>query len=210
VTTLQTPKSQGAAEVLTRLHDAPPVRARLRALSQGEPIAFEHVTEPAQAFLTAIVASSTKQRCWIVCENPRAQETVYNELLNWFPEAAFFPEKEVTLGENVLPDPEIAAERLGLLQSLSGEKSRFARLIVLTKATLDEQVPSPAGLRSEAIQLKRTARLDREKLVAQLMEAGYEPVSQVSMRGQFAVRGGILDIFAWNHPQPVRIELFGD
>ena len=210
MTTLQTPKSQGAAEVLTRLHDAPPVRARLRALSQGEPIAFEHVTEPAQAFLTAIVASSTKQRCWIVCENPRAQETVYNELLNWFPEAAFFPEKEVTLGENVLPDPEIAAERLGLLQSLSGEKSRFARLIVLTKATLDEQVPSPAGLRSEAIQLKRTARLDREKLVAQLMEAGYEPVSQVSMRGQFAVRGGILDIFAWNHPQPVRIELFGD
>jgi transcription-repair coupling factor (superfamily II helicase) len=210
VTTLIPQKTQGAAEVLDRLREAAPVRARLRALTRGEPIAFEHVTEPAQAFLTAILAGSTKHRCWIVCENSRAQETVYNELLNWFPEAAFFPEKEIALGENILPDPEIAAERLGLLQSLSGEKTRLSRLLVLTKATLDEQVPSPAGLRSEAFTLKRTGKLDRDAMVARLAGAGYEPIPQVSMRGQFAVRGGILDIFAWNHSQPVRIELFGD
>ena len=73
-------------------------------------------------FVAAIVAGARKQRCWIICENARAQETVFNELLNWFPETAFFPEKEIALGENVLPDPEIAAERLALLQALSGGK----------------------------------------------------------------------------------------
>ena len=73
-----------------------------------------------------------------------------------------------------------------------------------------EQVPSPAGLRSGAVQLKRSSTLDRDALVARLSEAGYEQVAQVAMRGQFAVRGGILDIFAWNHKQPVRIELFGN
>jgi transcription-repair coupling factor (superfamily II helicase) len=202
--------SLGATHVLDRLRDAAPVCERLRALRDGESVAFEHVTEPAQAFLAAIVAGSTKDRCWIVCENARAQETVFNELLNWFAEAAFFPEKEIAFGENVLPDPEIAAERLALLQALSGEKARDARIVILTKTSLDEPVPSPAGLRSEAVQLKRSARLDRDALVAQLTDAGYEPVAQVSMRGQFAVRGGILDIFAWNHTQPVRIELFGD
>jgi len=200
-------------DVLSQLRDAEPVRKRLRALAAGETVAFEHVTEPAQAFLTAIIAGGTRQRCWIVCENARAQETVYNELLNWFPEAVFFPEKEIVLGENVLPDPEIAAERLSLLQTLSGEKARptqQGRLLVLTKASLDEPVPSPAGLRSEAIQLKRAGKLDRDALVARLSEAGYEPVAQVAMRGQFAVRGGIMDVFAWNHTQPVRVELFGD
>jgi transcription-repair coupling factor (superfamily II helicase) len=203
----------GAADILKRLREAAPVRDRLRALAGGEPVAFEHVTEPAQAFLAALIAGSMKQRCWIICENARAQETVFNELLNWFPEAAFFPEKEIALGENMLPDPEIAAERLALLQALSGDKSHSSHnshLLVLTKASLDEQVPSPAGLRSEAVQLKRTGKLDRDGLVTRLTQAGYEPVSQITMRGQFAVRGGILDVYAWNHPQPVRIELFGD
>ena len=202
--------SHGARDVLERLRDSGPVRGRLRALEKGEPIAFEHVTEPAQAFVAAIIARGTCRRCWIVCENARAQETIFNELLNWFPDAAFFPEKEITLGENMLRDPEIAAERLSLLQGLSGEKARNARLVVLTKSSLDEQVPSPAGLRSEAVQFKRSARLDREALITRLTEAGYEPVPQVAMRGQFAIRGGILDIYAWNHTQPVRIELFGD
>jgi transcription-repair coupling factor (superfamily II helicase) len=202
--------SQAAAHVLDRIREAPPVRERLDALEAGETIAFEHVTEPAQAFVAAIVAGGTKHRCWVVCENARAQETVFNELSNWFPSVAFFPEKEIALGENVLPDPEIAAERLSLLQALSGGRARESRILVLTKASLDEQVPSPAGLESEAVQLKRSGRLDRDALVHSLGEAGYEPVSQVAMRGQFAVRGGILDIFAWNHTQPVRIELFGD
>lgn len=144
-----TRNSQGAGHVLDRLRDAAPVRERLGALAKGETVAFEHVTEPAQAFVAAIVAGATRQRCWIVCENARAQETVFNELLNWFPETAFFPEKEIALGENMLPDPEISAERLSLLQTLSGDKSHKSHsshqshLLVLTKASLSEQVPSP-------------------------------------------------------------------
>jgi transcription-repair coupling factor (superfamily II helicase) len=201
------------SHVLDRIRDARPVHERLDALASGAPggpAAFEHVTEPAQAFLAALIAGATRERCWIICENSRAQETTFNELLNWIPDAAFFPEKEIASGENVLPDPEIAAERLSLLQALSGEKPRAGRVLVLTRSSLAEQVPSPAGLRAEAVQLKRGARLDRDALVSRLSDAGYEPVGQVAMRGQFAVRGGILDIFAWNHAQPVRVELFGD
>jgi transcription-repair coupling factor (superfamily II helicase) len=115
--------SHGAGHVLEQLREAAPVRERLHALAHGGTVAFEHVTEPAQAFVAAIIAGAARQRCWIVCENARAQETVFNELLNWFPDAAFFPEKEIALGENMLPDPEIAAERLSLLQALGEHKS---------------------------------------------------------------------------------------
>ena len=58
--------------------------------------------------------------------------------------------------------------------------------------------------------MRRSTRLDREALIAQLAEAGYEHVAQVSARGQYAVRGGILDVFSFHHALPVRIELFDD
>ena len=212
---MTTPNSQGARQVLDRLRETAPIRERLAALAAGEGVVFEQVTEPAQAFLAAIVAGASRERCWIVCENARTQETVYNELLNWFPDTVFLPEKEISLGENVLPDPEIAAERLSLLQTLGGETSKkspatSAALVILTRASLSEEVPSPTSLRANAVTLKRSASLDRDALLTRLAAAGYEQTPQVAMRGQFAVRGGILDIFAWNHTQPIRVELFGD
>src|SRR4029077_819085 len=47
-------------------------------------------------------------------------------------------------------------------------------------------------------------------LLSALSDAGYERVAQVTTRGQFAVRGGIVDIFSWQTALPLRIEFFGD
>src|SRR5207244_4174077 len=77
-------------------------------------------------------------------------------------------------------------------------------------AGLDDDVPSPAALKQIAVKLSRASRIDHEELIAQLAKAGYERVPQVSGRGQFAVRGGIVDVFSWQHPLPVRVEFFGD
>ena len=49
-----------------------------------------------------------------------------------------------------------------------------------------------------------------ENSVGRLVEAGYERVAQVATRGQFAVRGGILDLFSWQAQLPVRAEFLGD
>ncbi len=55
----------------------------------------------------------------MICENTRAQHLFYNELLNWFPEALFLPELEMTGLKDAIPDPEISAERFGILEKLS-------------------------------------------------------------------------------------------
>jgi transcription-repair coupling factor (superfamily II helicase) len=94
------------------------------------------------------------------------------------------------------------------VQQLGAKKGR--EIVVLTRASLLGQVPAPDALKHLAIVLKRSTRLDREKLIRQLAEAGYEHVAQVSARGQFAVRGGILDIYSFHHTLPVRVELFDD
>src|SRR2546430_15520259 len=49
-----------------------------------------------------------------------------------------------------------------------------------------------------------------EDLLNRLVTAGYERVAQVTTRGQFAVRGGIVDLYSWQAPLPLRLEFFGD
>src|SRR5256714_10320266 len=49
-----------------------------------------------------------------------------------------------------------------------------------------------------------------ERTIEALVAAGYDRVTQVTTRGQFAVRGGIVDLFSWQAPRPIRIEYFGD
>jgi len=171
-------------------------------------VSFEHVVDAAQPFLAALLVQQAKARVWVVCPNVRTQETMHNELLQWFPDALFFPELDRSSVEGALADPESVAERLGIVQRLTSAKGR--QVVVLTRGSLDDEVPTAATLKQLEIRLRRTTKLDREKLLKQLTEAGYEHVPQVSARGQFAVRGGILDVFSFHHSLPVRVELFDD
>lgn len=196
------------SDLLDEVAAAPPMAAKLEAVRAGEAVSFEHVAGAAQPFLAALLARQAPERVWIVCPDVRAQETFHNELLQFFPDALFFPEIERAPIEGALPDPESVAERLGIVEKLATAKGRV--IVVLTRGSLDDAVPSPAALRQLEIELRRGGRLDRETLIGKLAAAGYEHVAQVSARGQFAVRGGILDVFSFHHALPVRIELFDE
>ena len=196
-------------DLLDKIASSPPIAEKLKRLRSGKkaPV-FDHVTESAQPFLAALLARQWKDRVWIVCADVRTQELFHNELLHWFPDALFFPEADRAPIEGALPDPETAAERLSITQRLANSKNK--EIVVLTRSSLDEEAPSPAALKKLEIRLARGITLDREALIAQLSAAGYENAAQVSARGQFAVRGGILDVFSFQHTLPVRVELFGD
>jgi len=196
-------------ELLDRIADCKPLAAKLDLVRRsGDRVVFEHVAEQAQPFLAALIACNIKKRIWIICENVRAQEMFHGELLNWFPGALFFSEMEMGLGENVVSDPEATAERLEILQRLSAKRDQ--QIVVATRTSLNDALPSPAGLKQISLKLSRSMKLDRDKLIAKMDEAGYERAAQVSVRGQYAIRGGIVDIFSWHHSLPVRIEFFGD
>jgi transcription-repair coupling factor (superfamily II helicase) len=127
-------------------------------------------------------------------------------LLNWRPDALFLPEAELAAVENVLPDPEIAAERLALLMKIETSP----RIVVATRASLNQPAPKRGTLQSAVTQLRRGANIKMENLLDQIVGNGYERVAQVTTRGQFAVRGGILDLYSWQAPLPFRLEFFGD
>ncbi|MGZ5503966.1 MAG: DEAD/DEAH box helicase, partial [Chthoniobacterales bacterium] len=118
------------------------------------------------------------------------------------------PEAELTAIEYVLPDPEITAERLALFLQI--ERDTGARIIVATRAGLDQAAPKRGSLESAIVQLRRGATAKMEEFFERLAASGYERASQVTTRGQFAVRGGIVDLYSWQAPLPFRLEFFGD
>ena len=188
---------------------AEPLARQLRALTENAwPVRFSHVAESAQPLLVATLARTIRRTLWIVCPTVRAQEILYETLLNWMPHALFLPEAEFAAVENILPDPEIAAERLALLSRVAREPG--PHLIVATRASLDQPAPNLRALKSAALRIKRGARQKMDELLNALAGAGYERVAQVSARGQFAVRGGILDLYSWQAQLPVRVEFFDD
>jgi len=135
----------------------------------------------------------------------RRQEGVFNGLLNWQVPALFFSELEIPPVEGAIPDPEIVAERLEVLRQLADARRT---VVVVTAASLEDQVAVFDALQKQTVVLKRDQQIDREALIESLLNNAYQRHSQVTARGQVAVRGGIIDIFSWQHSLPVRIELF--
>ncbi|MBV9999621.1 MAG: transcription-repair coupling factor [Verrucomicrobia bacterium] len=192
-------------QTVQRIASGEPLASRLR---QPGPVTLEHVCSAAQGFVVACAAHERPLRAvWVVCPDPRRQEEIFNALLNWQINPLFLPELEIPAVPDAVPDPEILAERLELLQKVA-EGKRF--VVVLTLQTLGDQVPAPQELTRQTRIYQRGQVINRDAFVAELIEAGYEQVPQVNGRGQFAVRGGILDVFSAQHATPVRIELFGD
>jgi transcription-repair coupling factor (superfamily II helicase) len=207
-------------ELLERVAASEPIARKLRAI-QGDqwPVQFSHVIQPAQPFLAALIAHDRRRlsldnwqdgdsTIWILCPSVHSQELFYETLLNWLPGALFLPEAEFAAAENVLPDPEIAAERLAVLMQI--ERGTGRHVIVATRASLDQAAPKHDALESAVTQIHRGAASKMESLLERLVGSSYERVAQVTTRGQFAVRGGIVDLYSWQAPMPFRVEFYGD
>jgi transcription-repair coupling factor (superfamily II helicase) len=198
-----------SGELLERVTQSAPIARKLEEIeTQRAPVKFSHIIAPGQAFLAAVIARRMPKTVWIVCPSVRAQDSLYETILNWLPATQFLPEAEFAAVENVLPDPEIAAERLALLAKIDSEPE--PHVIVTTRASLEQPAPKRGAVSAATLKIKRGATSTMEQLLEKLSGSGYERVAQVTTRGQFAVRGGIVDLYSWQAPLPVRLEFFGD
>ena len=209
-----------SAELLDRVAASEPIARKLGAIQRGQwPVAFSHVIQPAQPFLTAVIAHiwrrspahnrhNADSTIWVLCPSVHAQEVFYESLLNWQPVALFLPEAEFAAAENVLPDPEIASERLALFLQI--ERNTAPKIVVATRTGLDQAAPRRGTLETAVVPLRRGASARMEDLIERLAASGYERLPQVTTRGQFAVRGGIVDLYSWQATLPFRLEFFGD
>jgi transcription-repair coupling factor (superfamily II helicase) len=117
-----------------------------------------------------------------------------------------YPSRGTGFASHLAPPPHLIGLRIDALDALGKEEEA---IVVASATALAEAVPD-AALRPAGFAIAKGEEIDLDGVVRDLTAAGYERVEQVTERGQFAVRGGILDAFGATVERAVRIELFGD
>ncbi|MEM6479241.1 MAG: DEAD/DEAH box helicase, partial [Pseudomonadota bacterium] len=122
---------------------------------------------------------------------------------------AVFPGWDCLPYDRISPNADVSAQRMATLAALlRGVPRRFILLTTLNAAT--QRVPSRAVLKDATFSAKVGARIDEDALRRFLVRMGFTQAPTVMEPGDYAVRGGIIDIFPPGQGGPVRLDLFGD
>jgi transcription-repair coupling factor (superfamily II helicase) len=168
----------------------------------------------------------------VVVGDDRAARDLAADLRAWLEprRVRYYPSRGVAYESHLAPPPHLVGLRVAALDALlaapeggapgggaqgegargnrpPGEGSAAPPVVVVSAVALSEKVPDPA-LRPHSFKLRVGELLDLEECAAELVAAGYERVDQVQERGQFALRGGLLDVFGATSDRAVRVDMF--
>src|SRR5437868_389898 len=178
---------------------------RLVALAEALPTRAR-VSEPALPLvLAALHERLGRGLVCLLAEDADARDVA--EAAAWFEGeelVGYLPSRGVRWESGLEPPPHLVGERARALDLLAR-----GGLVCASAAALAELMP-PAAARSEPIRVAVGDEIGLEELAESLALAGYERVERADDRGQFAVRGGLVDVFPTTGREPLRIEFFGD
>ncbi|HEV3323602.1 MAG TPA: transcription-repair coupling factor [Solirubrobacteraceae bacterium] len=150
----------------------------------------------------------------VVVGDDRAARELAADLRAWLAprRVRYYPSRGVTYESHLTPPAHLIGLRVAALDALLAAESAAGQVggppvVVVSAVALSEKVPDPA-LRPRSFTLRRGELLDLEECANELVAAGYERADQVEERGQFAMRGGILDIFPATEERAVRVDMF--
>ncbi|RCW75579.1 transcription-repair coupling factor [Pseudorhodoferax soli] len=128
---------------------------------------------------------------------------------------ALFPDWETLPYDTFSPHQDLISERLATLWRLyagaaQGDPQAGVDVVLVPATTALYRVAPPSFLAGTTFQFKAKQRLDEGRLKSQLTLAGYNHVTQVVSPGEYAVRGGLIDLFPMGSPVPFRVDLFDD
>ena len=176
------------------------------------------VSSSLRPYLIAAMAEADGERGrpqLIVVGDDRAARDMAADLRAWLHprRVRYYPTRGVTYESHLVPPPHLVGLRMAALDSLllgAGSvdaAEHGAPVVVVSAVALSEKVPDPA-LRPRSFTLRVGELLDLEECAIELVGAGYERVDQVEERGQFALRGGLLDVFPATEERAVRVDMF--
>ncbi|MBV8988408.1 MAG: transcription-repair coupling factor, partial [Solirubrobacterales bacterium] len=161
--------------------------------------------------LAALLDAEPDSPAIVVAGDDRAARDLAAGLKSWLAPriVRYYPSRGVTYQSHLAPPPHLVGLRIAALDALLESGGEAAPVVVVSAVALSEKVPDPS-LRPHGFALAAGELLDLEETARELVAAGYERVDQVEDRGQFAIRGGLLDVFPATEDRAVRVDLFGD
>ena len=158
-------------------------------------------------FCYALCSHSGQKGIYVAFNEMQARKLFEDFTFFMGEEVLFYPTKEIMLYDVEAKSNEAVYQRLMVLDRiLRGE----FKLIVTSVEALSHKLVQPQLLQQSVIEIDSGSRIDLEELVRRLVMMAYERVESVERHGQFAIRGGIVDIFSIDADNAVRLELFGD
>jgi transcription-repair coupling factor (superfamily II helicase) len=169
------------------------------------------VAEPARAIVLASLIERAERRPVVVAVPTGSEaERLSNDLKNFLEpsEVALFPAWETLPFERVSPAIETMGRRMQILHQLSDPKT-CPKVIVASGKALVQQV-GPYSKRRKPLKLILNEEIDQSEVISTLVSVGYRREYQVEHRGEFAVRGSIIDLWPSTSEAPIRVDLWGD
>lgn len=151
--------------------------------------------------------SDGRKKTVIVTFHEQKAKELYEEYKFFSSEVVYYPAKDVLFYQSDIRANVLTAERIRALKMIH-EKERVT-VITTFDALMNTQAP-PEKIWQSVLKLASGDELSLDEMAEQLVRMGYEKEYQVETMGQFALRGGILDIFPLTEENPVRIEMWGD
>ena len=169
------------------------------------------VSQSLRPFLVSALLDRDPERAAIVVAgDDRAARDLAAGLRAWLDPRVvrYYPSRGVNYESHLAPPAHLVGLRIAALDALL-EADGVAPVVVVSAVALSEKVPDPA-MRPHGFVLRTGELIDLDETAMDLVAAGYERVDQVEDRGQFAIRGGLLDVFPATEDRAVRVDLFGD
>ena len=176
-------------------------------LARDRPISAH--AEVGEGFAIAGVATGLDTAVLVVAAGPREAEEVATaiEVFLGSERVALLPAWEALPYEGISPSPEVAARRANAVQRLREAKGPFA-LVAPALAAMHGMIPTLGTV--PPVELVAGRDLPPDELAERLVDLGYSRADVVEHRGEFAVRGGVVDVFPGTARRPVRCEYLGD
>lgn len=176
----------------------------------GQPVMISGCIDTQKIHLVHAAVNDYRFRLIITGDEAKAREM--QEDSRFFDKSSiYYPAKDFIFYSADVHGNQLAGERLRCIQKIIAAQDNKTNITVIT--TIDGCVDMLMPLqryRDNIIHFKNSDIIDAEKLISKLVGIGYTRVPMIDGQGQFAVRGGIIDIFSYTDETPVRIELWDD
>ena len=178
---------------------------------RGRHAGLVSVPHGAKSYLAAALAlvESGERLVWIA-RDAEIGDRVAEELGAWLGDPAAVVVLEARTALAYERSELVADETAARVAALAAWRSGRTRVMVAGVQSLLQHTIAPDDLPASPREIAPGARLHQDALLHDLFDLGYSPVTEVGGRGEFARRGGIVDVFPPSMPLPVRIEFFGD
>ncbi|MCK4259952.1 MAG: transcription-repair coupling factor [Halanaerobiales bacterium] len=179
-------------------------------LLSGKKVYISGLADSQRHFFISNLFEQSDQHLLIITHDIQEAIAIYENLIRYLNEGKvlLFPELEILPHERLVNDLSLKIQRLQVLEDILFNSEK--KIVVTTAQALLRQGISLQYFKECSFELSWGSEVDLNQITNTLVRMGYERVGMVDAKGQFSIRGGIIDIFPMTRIHPIRIDLFGE